>query len=551
MIIKDNLLNNLKTIEEISKKYNIESIENQLKELRNKIESFKVKILFIGSFNAGKSALINTILDDDILIEEQKPETTIATEIIFGEPQRAVLVDKSGNKNVVSLEEAGNNDPTKYFNYTYYIPNEKLLKISDYTIVDMPGFDSGIEEHNKALFQYIEQAAAYIFVIDCEKGTLSQSALNFIKEIKNYHNDIAFIINKCDKKTEKDIESVKNNILNQVGVYFGQDVKIITASKFFDDTEEKIVNLINNFNAQQLFERRFSNEIIELLNDLSSALKCIINSSAIDITEFDKEIAKKEKAKLELLNNMQKERKKFRSNLYNNVKVKLIDDIKNALYLNSSLLTSAAISGGDSFSRAVNSILRPILMKNTPQYVEQCYSEFVGNFKIQDCLQDVNVEEIQHILTNLASKISQNKDKNQHGNQLFKGVATTLAVTTSVVAPWIELIIIFLPEIFKIIGFMSESSQKDSLKNKIENEVIPNIVDKIEPSIDESLKVLEEEMAEEMEEKINNLIEIETKAIQEVIRRKNDYTDDFDNQIESIKCEVENIEKLISEIKGE
>lgn len=548
MIKKENLLDTLKVVEEISKKYNI---ENKIEELKNSIENFKVKILFIGSFNAGKSALINTLLDDDILIEEQKPETTIATEIIYGEPQRAVLIDKNDNKNVVSIEEAGNNDPTKYYNYSYYLSNEKLLKISDYTIVDMPGFDSGIEEHNKALFRYVEQAAAYIFVIDCEKGTLSQSALNFIKEIKNYHNDIAFIINKCDKKTEKDIESVKNNILSQVGLYFGQDVKIITASKFFDDTEEKIVNLINNFDAQELFERRFSNSIMELLNDLSSALNIIIDSADIDVSEFDNEIAKKEKAKSDLLNNIQQQRKKLSSNLQNNVKMKLIGDIKDALYMNSSVLTSAAISGGDSFSRAVNSILRPILMNNTSQYVEQCYSDFVYNFKIQDYLKDVNVEDMQYILTKLVSRISENKDKNQHGNQLFKGVATTLAVTTSVVAPWIELIIIFLPEIFKLIGFMSESSQRDSLKNKIENEVIPNIIYKIEPSIDQSLKVLEEEMVEDLEEKINNMIENETKALEEVIRRKNDYTEDFHNEIENVRCEVEKIEKLINEIKGE
>ena len=548
MIKKENLLDTLKVVEEISKKYNI---ENKIEELKNSIENFKVKILFIGSFNAGKSALINTLLDDDILIEEQKPETTIATEIIYGEPQRAVLIDKNDNKNVVSIEEAGNNDPTKYYNYSYYLSNEKLLKISDYTIVDMPGFDSGIEEHNKALFRYVEQAAAYIFVIDCEKGTLSQSALNFIKEIKNYHNDIAFIINKCDKKTEKDIESVKNNILSQVGLYFGQDVKIITASKFFDDTEEKIVNLINNFDAQELFERRFSNSIMELLNDLSSALNIIIDSADIDVSEFDNEIAKKEKAKSDLLNNIQQQRKKLSSNLQNNVKMKLIGDIKDALYMNSSVLTSAAISGGDSFSRAVNSILRPILMNNTSQNVEQCYSDFVYNFKIQDYLKDVNVEDMQYILTKLVSRISENKDKNQHGNQLFKGVATTLAVTTSVVAPWIELIIIFLPEIFKLIGFMSESSQRDSLKNKIENEVIPNIIYKIEPSIDQSLKVLEEEMVEDLEEKINNMIENETKALEEVIRRKNDYTEDFHNEIENVRCEVEKIEKLINEIKGE
>ena len=58
-------------------------------------------------------------------------------------------------------------------------------------------------------------------------------------------------------------------------------------------------------------------------------------------------------------------------------------------------------------------------------------------------------------------------------------------------------------------------------------------------------------MVEDLEEKINNMIENETKALEEVIRRKNDYTEDFHNEIENVRCEVEKIEKLINEIKGE
>lgn len=550
MIIKDSLLSILKLIEDKALKYNVENVEKKSNALKIQIKDFKVKVLFIGSFNAGKSALINTLLEDDILMEEQKPETTIATEIIYGVPKRAVLCDRSGNKNTVAIEDVYSNDAAKYLNYSYYLPNEKLLDISDYIIVDMPGFDSGIEAHNQALMQYIDQATAYIFVVDCEKGTLSQSALNFINEVKNYHNDIAFIINKCDKKPESEVEEVKNNIINQVAVYFDKEVKVITTSTFFDDTQENLINLIREFDGQTLFERRFSGEIIELLEELLISLNSIIDSSTLDTSQFDIEISKKEKARIELLDKLKNEQKKLSSNLQNNVKPQLINDIRNSLQINSDMLTSAAISGGDSFSKAVNDILRPVLISKTSEYMEECFDEFIEDFKMVDFVSDDEIETLQSILTNLTNKFTDNNKNNHKENGMFKGITTVLAVTTDFVAPWIELIIIFLPEIFKILGAFGKSSQRNSLKIKIENVIIPNIVSKIEPSINESFKELEKRMVEDLKDKINGLIEIETKALNEAKERKINHTNDFNSVIETIKGEIKDIEILIYKLKG-
>ena len=47
--------------------------------------------------------------------------------------------------------------------------------------------------------QYVGDAAAYVFVVDLEKGTIGQSSLDFLYELKEYSNSIAFVLTKQDK----------------------------------------------------------------------------------------------------------------------------------------------------------------------------------------------------------------------------------------------------------------------------------------------------------------------------------------------------------------
>lgn len=540
----------LNLAEKIVNEYNFNDIKIKIKDISKEIENFKVKILFIGGFNAGKSALINTILKDEVLIEEQCPETTIATEIIYGSPSRVVLCDKEGNRVNVPIESIGSNDATKYFNYTYYLDNENLLKLNNYVIVDMPGFDSGIEAHNKALFQYLDEATVYLFVVDCEKGALSDSALNFINEIKNYENDIAFIVNKEDKKTPTELMKVKNFIQIQAKSLCNSEVNVITTSKYEEGSSQKIIDLINTFDKQSLFERKFKKNTVNILSDIEFALRSMIKASSFDNSQFDIEIEKKEKGRVILKEKISIERKKLKNNLQNVVKPQLISDIRNALEMNVEVLTSASISGNEAFSRTVNDILRPILISKTNEYIENSFSDFIGSISIESNLGDINVEGLQEILSSLVKKMSDNASKPKGGNSTFKGIATILAVTTSFVAPWLEIIIIFLPEILKVFGAMNENNQRDALKNRIRNEVIPNIIYKIGPSIDESLQMIEEEISRETERELENLIEIETSALDEIMKRKNEKIEEFDTFINGIEQHIISIETFKIEFLG-
>ena len=66
------------------------------------------------------------------------------------------------------------------------------------------------------------------------------------------------------------------------------------------------------------------------------------------------------------------------------------------------------------------------------------------------------------------SKIQEIAKNGQKLNATYKAITTALAVTTSVVAPWLELILIFLPDILSLFG---NKKQENDIVNKVNNEI--------------------------------------------------------------------------------
>jgi hypothetical protein len=104
---------------------------------------------------------------NDFLKEAQEPQTAIATELIYDEEESAYAYDINGAKETYSTDKEYT--PNQYNHLEYRLNVPALKEIRDFTIVDTPGFDAGIEAHAKALANYIGVGSAYIVVIDQEK----------------------------------------------------------------------------------------------------------------------------------------------------------------------------------------------------------------------------------------------------------------------------------------------------------------------------------------------------------------------------------------------
>lgn len=551
MVNKEYYLSKINALKEIANKYKTtDNISNKLDTCTSEINKFSLKILFVGGFSAGKSALINTILNRDLLIEDQKPETAIASEIVFDKKEYVELVNNEGIRITCSLDEVSNYNPDEYNHFTYHINNEYLAKYPSYTLVDMPGFNSGIERHNKAIMQYAGQGNAYVLVIDCEDGEIKASVLDFIKEIKQYDNNLAIVISKSDKKPEKHVESVLQKVASTASNVFNKDLIVVKTSKYQDDVEEEINTVLKSFDAQSLFEQKFQTHIVEIGNLCYAAVESVAKTSEFDDSEIEKEIVKRQKAKSKLIEQLTKERRKLSMKMKNQVKPSIINDVQNALQMNSASLASSLMSGGDSFTRTVNNILRPVLISSTQRYTEESFYEFVEQMDLSEIFSEDNsqkiTDEISQKYLAASSKLNEIISNTDKASGTYKAVIGALAITTTVVAPWIELILVFLPDILRLFGMLNQSNQMDTLKRKVENEIIPQIVSKMSVEIEKSLQFLENEMVEEIQDKINALIDVESEALNFALKMKNSKQLEYDLLLKDVQNDLEEIEEIVS-----
>ena len=551
MVNKEYYLSKINALKEIANKYKTtDNISNKLDTCTSEINKFSLKILFVGGFSAGKSALINTILNRDLLIEDQKPETAIASEIVFDKKEYVELVNNEGIRITCSLDEVSNYNPDEYNHFTYHINNEYLAKYPSYTLVDMPGFNSGIERHNKAIMQYAGQGNAYVLVIDCEDGEIKASVLDFIKEIKQYDNNLAIVISKSDKKPEKHVESVLQKVASTASNVFNKDLIVVKTSKYQDDVEEEINTVLKSFDAQSLFEQKFQTHIVEIGNLCYAAVESVAKTSEFDDSEIEKEIVKRQKAKSKLIEQLTKERRKLSMKMKNQVKPSIINDVQNALQMNSASLASSLMSGGDSFTRTVNNILRPVLISSTQRYAEESFYEFVEQMDLSEIFSEDNsqkiTDEISQKYLAASSKLNEIISNTDKAGGTYKAVIGALAITTTVVAPWIELIVVFLPDILRLFGMLNQSNQMDTLKRKVENEIIPQIVSKMSVQIEKSLQFLENEMVEEIQDKINALIDVESEALNFALKMKNSKQLEYDLLLKDVQNDLEEIEEIVS-----
>lgn len=277
----------------------------------------------------------------------------------------------------------------------------------------------------------------------------------------------------------------------------------------------------------------------------------------LDESGINDEIRVRTENKARLEEQFEREKKRLETKMRNNVRSEILNDAQNALYNQSDALADSLLSGGGNFTMLVNNTLRSVLVSSTKQYVEQSFDEFLANLDTSFLdegeygMPEIDVDKMTQKLDRTKKIVNKIADNSQSFNGVYKVVATALAVTTTVVAPWLELVLIFLPDIIKgISSLISHSREKEAqenakiqARNKVTNEIIPSIISKLEPEIDNSLNEMQNSMIDGVAESFNQRIDLEIQCLS-----------DARNKLEANKAEYEEktaeIDKSISVINS-
>jgi small GTP-binding protein len=156
-------------------------------------------LVVVGEFNSGKSAFINALLGQKLLKEGVTPTTTQINILRFGEQQERLALDE--NLHVITLP----------------VP---MLK--DISIVDTPGTNAIIREHEEITSKFVPQSDLVLFITSSDRP-FTESERLFLAKIHDWGKKVVFVINKIDilqdaKELEQIINFVAQNALSLLGI---------------------------------------------------------------------------------------------------------------------------------------------------------------------------------------------------------------------------------------------------------------------------------------------------------------------------------------------
>ncbi len=131
-------------------------------------------IVVVGEFNAGKSALVNALLGARVLAEGVTPTTTRVTLIKYGDKVQETV------------------SPENLAQLTF--PLEFLRELN---IVDTPGTNAVIREHEELTRDFIPRSDLVLFVTSADRP-FTESERQFLEHIRAWGKKIVIVINKRD-----------------------------------------------------------------------------------------------------------------------------------------------------------------------------------------------------------------------------------------------------------------------------------------------------------------------------------------------------------------
>lgn len=421
------------------------------------------------------------------------------------------------------------------FSYAKLYLNKQCLKdIEPLVLVDMPGFESPLASHNKAIFEYIRRGVYFVIPQSVEHGNITASVRREIDNLLAFDRKFSFFLSKSNLKPQGELDEIRNFVQEQLGDYFDYEGQVECIGKNGGTSLAKIISTLNpNAIIEDLYltglKDRFS-QIKQTINTHITALSQDKKQNAKDIQDLKDGLQKLDQQRDSLIAQAQER--------YSDTNIsKIVNGVNNALNRGLNEIAQSYMSGGDSaLDSTINSIVKSTLSQEVKTSMEHIGEDVIHAFgkQLEDTFSTIqrlslsdaicNVIDVKKI-GNTATTLFTNAIESMAKYGGIVGIIGRLGVFISpIVTPLLTAIVSLLPTLVQLLFGNTEQKKLESVKNALLTQVFPQILAelraKLPPGLQEQTTKLIESISQEFAEQITQKLQAMEAAQSELESKK-------------------------------
>lgn len=512
--------------------------------LKQDIAEAELIVPVVGAFSAGKSTLINSFLGAEHLLVGITPETSLATELRYSGSKSIEAVGKDGEGSTVENLETLKEQAAQYQYAKVFLNSEPLRAIQPLVLVDMPGFDSPLDLHHRAILTYLARGSHYAVLISVEEGTVTRSVQRRIAELHGAGKRFSVFLSKANLRSDSEVRDIAADIEERLADDFDLGCSVMPVGL---DGGESLAKMLHAIDPEALFDRIWLPHLEAHYFDLDGSLNTRISSLQKDERE-NQEAIERLVAGLQELQRKKDEliadiRARYSINRLNTIVEGVGRDLHDAV---EDLTRLAVSSGEDALQRELSEIVRVSLLSHVKTEMErlkeQIAEDLVSSIKdigsVLNTYTDESAEQWLEKVTQLVRVGSEAIKDIGKGTKiakgsltLYRGITAALAITTSIVMPLLELVIVFFPDIL-------EWFRKGRLEQQVRDQLLGTVI----PSVKSKIR---SELPKHFEEQVNAMISEQVEVIDEHIKVRKD---EIAATEQTKKNKIQDIEQTIAEL---
>ena len=523
---------------ELRQKYGLPG--DALSKYISRMDHFQVVAPLIGEFSTGKSSLVNALLGRSVLSVNITPETAVPTEICYSSDEHAVVFGSNGGTETISVDEFQKREFSvdKVKKVQLYLNNAFLREISSVKLVDMPGFNSGIELHSRAIDEYLPDAEAYILLFSARSSTISSDMAGFLKELHLHGMPVFLLISKGRAVTEDELRICVERIRADAAKYLGlADVPVgVTNAKGHEQIIEPLQDDLRRIEAdsQNIFRNDAKSRLQQHGSDLALYLETAIKRADLTPDELSGKIEEAKRKIESLKGKLHDAGSSFSSEVDECIAVarsRLQSALGNAAPSLADMLANH-IDIRDRVSMLVRETVMSSIKNDFAPRVKKYRERIAGLINVSfDLSADVSLPEDLVRMDNMTKEVIK---------KALPAILSTLGFALSGAVG--AVVVLALTSLLDGLLMKKHQDEKKRLAEaKIRNEVIPRVLEQASSSVRDALNSQLSEINEEVGKEAQAQVDAEEKALSD-LRLKN--ANEKANRAESIDAMKKDLDEV-------